>query len=170
MKELTLNNCEKKVMLDDEDYERLKDINFCAFSKGSSIGRTFTKRFPIKNAEGTVVFVKKKIVYKSLANYVMNTDGIMYDHKDRNSFNNQKYNLRPSDTKENACNRDKVTGYSSKYKGVSWVRKRRRWVSVIYLDTKLIFLGYFKEEIEAAKAYNDKAREIQKQFAVLNDV
>jgi hypothetical protein len=34
----------------------------------------------------------------------------------------------------------------------------------------LITLGYFKDEVEAAKAYNEKAKELFGKYAKLNEV
>lgn len=42
---------------------------------------------------------------------------------------------------------------TSKYKGVSYIRKLDKWVSRIEKNKKRIFLGYFNDEISAYKAY-----------------
>ena len=42
---------------------------------------------------------------------------------------------------------------SSKYTGVSWNKRTKKWVSMIHIN-KNIGLGYFDTEIEASKAYN----------------
>lgn len=47
---------------------------------------------------------------------------------------------------------------TSKYKGVSWKTSKRRWVAVIQVEIdgkrKQLFLGYFKKESDARKAYD----------------
>ena len=43
---------------------------------------------------------------------------------------------------------------SSKYVGVGWHKKDQRWRAQIRLNGKNKGLGNFKEEIEAAKAYD----------------
>ena len=53
-------------------------------------------------------------------------------------------------------NRKKST---SIYNGVSFIKKRKKWQSMISVNRKQVFLGYFDDEISAAKAYNDKAKE-----------
>jgi hypothetical protein len=91
----------------------------------------------------------------------------MYDHRDRNPANNQKYNLRIATVSQNAANRCKQTRYfgvSSRFKGVCWNKETKKWTA----RCKGIHLGCFKDEKEAAKAYNNKAIELYGEFAYLN--
>jgi hypothetical protein len=57
---------------------------------------------------------------------------------------------------------------SSKFKGVSWFNREKRWVVKITTDGKTIHLGYFKDEIQAAKAYDKAAKKYHREFAALN--
>lgn len=56
----------------------------------------------------------------------------------------------------------------SKYKGVSWWETRGIWVAKMQKDKKPLHLGYFKTEIEAAKVYDQKAKELFGDKAILN--
>lgn len=89
------------------------------------------------------------------------------DHKDRNGLNNQRYNLRPCSQFQNNGNRRKQAGCSSRFKGVSWNPKRKKWEASIK-SGKNIFLGRFLSEIEAANAYDVAAKEHFGEFARLN--
>jgi hypothetical protein len=54
------------------------------------------------------------------------------------------------------------------YKGVSWYPKLQKWIAQICKDYKKYNLGYFKEEYDAAQAYNFAAFEMFGEFARLN--
>ena len=54
----------------------------------------------------------------------------------------------------------------SKYIGVS--KCQNKWKSMLHSDNKHFHLGLFEEEIDAAKAYNDKALELHGENAKLN--
>jgi hypothetical protein len=59
---------------------------------------------------------------------------------------------------------------SSKYGGVSWVKRRHKWNAQITLDGKSHHIGSFaaEEEEEAARAYDKAARAHHGEKAHLN--
>ena len=59
---------------------------------------------------------------------------------------------------------------SSKYKGVSWHSKNKKWVATIYAFREKIYLGSFQEELIAAKAYNKAAIKLFGKYAKLNEI
>jgi len=91
------------------------------------------------------------------------------DHIDRNKLNNHISNLRWATQGENQANRSNVT---RNYKGIFRKNrcKRKRWIAQIRLNRKAYYLGTFKSEIEAALAYNKKAKEFFGEFAFINDI
>jgi hypothetical protein len=56
----------------------------------------------------------------------------------------------------------------SKYKGVYWEKRYRKWCAAIWFEGRNHYLGSFDVEIEAAKAYDRKAVELFGEFAYLN--
>lgn len=151
MKSLIVQYTDRLALVDDEDFERLSLFRW-NFNGRSNIQR----RVPTG--------------HKSLANEVMSTVGIVYDHKDVDCFNNQKYNLRITTYQLNNANKFKrlAVGSTSKYKGVSVYRDGRFRGRLIF-NRKQIHLGIFDTEIEAAKAYNKAAIEKFGEFARLNE-
>lgn len=58
----------------------------------------------------------------------------------------------------------------SKYKGVSYRPKYDDWQCHIMVNYKSIFLGTFKDEVTAAKTYNEAAIKYRGEKAKLNDI
>jgi hypothetical protein len=56
----------------------------------------------------------------------------------------------------------------SKYRGVSWLKKNKKWAVHIRYDGKLHHLAHFEDEEEAARAYDRVARAHKGEKAQLN--
>ena len=91
------------------------------------------------------------------------------DHIDGNGLNNQRKNLRFATNSQNQANcRKQKRKTSSKFKGVCWDNRDKRWLAYIKKDQKAYRLGSFHSEIKAARIYNKKAIELFGEFARLN--
>jgi len=96
-------------------------------------------------------------------------DNMLVDHINHKGLDNRKANLREATHSENRYNRAKPSNPAqSKYKGVYWRKRNRKWQAQINFNKKRIYLGTFSDEIEAAKAYDRAARKYHGQFAYLN--
>ena len=93
--------------------------------------------------------------------------GIYVDHKNRDSLDNRKQNLRIATHTENNRNHGKTRGLSA-YKGACWIKETRRWVSRIRVNNRLLYLGSYKNETDAAMAYDKAARLYHGDFAAPN--
>ncbi len=71
---------------------------------------------------------------------------------------------------QNQYNRGPNINSSSKYKGVSWNKEKKKWSATIRYNKKSIHIAYFTEEKMAAIAYNKKAKELRGEYAYLNEV
>jgi hypothetical protein len=108
---------------------------------------------------------KDKVIY--MHRLIMNPpEGKFVDHVDGNSLNYRRCNLRICNKAQNTWNRPAVGG-TSRFKGVHRT-KDGRWKAGIRVGGQQTFIGLFDDEIEAAKAYDDKAREFFGEFAYLN--
>ena len=56
----------------------------------------------------------------------------------------------------------------SKYKGVNWHLTCKKWIVYIYHNNKRITIGYYDDEIEAAKRYDEEAIKLKGDKAKLN--
>ena len=74
------------------------------------------------------------------------------DHINRDKLDNCVNNLRWATRSQNNANKGKFKNTSSIYKGVSFHKRYNKWRSVITIDKKLKYLGYFSSEIEANDA------------------
>jgi hypothetical protein len=95
------------------------------------------------------------------------------DHINRNPLDNHKSNLRICSQRQNVVNSKKKEGCVSKYKGVSWdisMKRKKRWYAACEYNNKQIKIGRFATEIEAALAYNKKAKELWGEYVTINNV
>jgi len=114
----------------------------------------------------TVAGKSKRIFMHRL---IMDTPAhLVCDHINHDGQDNRKQNLRNCTITQNNANSRSARGASSKYKGVSWNKKRQKWAAYIKKDKKQTRIGFFEDEVEAAKAYDLKAKELFGQYAQLN--
>jgi hypothetical protein len=90
------------------------------------------------------------------------------DHINGNGLDNRRSNLRICSSKQNAMNRDALKTGTSEFKGVHWHKRDKKWYTRIGIDGRRISLGYHDSAIAAAKAYDEKARELFGKYARLN--
>jgi hypothetical protein len=69
---------------------------------------------------------------------------------------------------QNASNKRNYTVGKSGYHGVAWHENKQRFVAVVQYKGKKHHIGIFKDPVEAARARDEAALEIQGKYAVLN--
>lgn len=161
--ELTINSKtygEVKFLIDDEDYDKIKNYTW-HISKGILNYNFYIRHDIRKNGK-----LKSIIMHRLIMNC---PDGMVIDHINGNTLDNRKCNLRICYQKDNTKNRIKRnTKTSSKYKGVSFRSDIKKYRVRIQLNKKLLTIGYFESEVEAAKKYNEYAKIHYGEFARLN--
>jgi ABC-2 type transport system ATP-binding protein len=94
--------------------------------------------------------------------------GSIVDHRDHEGLNNTKQNLRFATRSQNSCNRKRLNYGSSKYRGVCRGNECNKWRAYISFNGQRKYLGYFDNEEDAGKAYDEAAKIYHGEFAVLN--
>jgi hypothetical protein len=92
--------------------------------------------------------------------------GYVVHHLDRNGLNNRRDNLQVCTPRQHMAARGPMGG-ASRFVGV-YRRGENRWEARIRCRGKVYYLGYFDDEIAAAKARDRKAYELHGEFAYLN--
>ena len=148
----------KYAIVDPEDFERLNKHKWFAVKSANTfyVGRT-------------IYAGKKHISIRMHREVIHPPDHLLVDHINHNGLDNRKANLRPATCAQNSYNRKQFRKRkTSKYTGVSWRKQKKKWTVIIRYNCKNKFIGYFKDEIQAAKAYDKAAKEYHGEFASLN--
>lgn len=135
--------------VDPEDFHRLNVHKWYAMKSG----KTFyaVRKSKLKGGKKRKTIKMHNEVFKTPVGYEP-------DHINQNGLDNKKKNLRNVTHMENVRN-SASRGGNSKYKGVCWHKRWKRWQANICVNYKRTFLGYFDSEKEAAIAYDDAAFE-----------
>jgi hypothetical protein len=95
--------------------------------------------------------------------------GTLVDHKNGDPLDNRRANLRLATAAQNRHNRRKIkTKTASIYIGVYFNKQIEKWGARIGYQGKRIYLGSFKTEIDAGRAYDEAAKKYHGEFARLN--
>ena len=100
-------------------------------------------------------------------------EGELVDHINHNTLDNRRCNIRictASQSNFNLRPKKRTAEIASRYKGVCWHTIGKKWSSYIGKHGKVKYLGLFMEEKDAAKAYNEAAKELFGEFAYLNKI
>ena len=87
------------------------------------------------------------------------------DHINGDKLDNRIENLRAATVGQNQHNRKTNANNTSGYKGVSWNKARKKWITGIKLEGKKIHLGYFDNVEEAAEVVRKAREELHGDFA-----
>ena len=157
MKEIKLTQG-KSVLVSDDDFEYL---NKWKWHVSKHCNKLYARRTVVTPIGKRGIFMHRQILDLS--------KGEFCDHKDRNTLNNQRENLRKCTWAENQRNKTKKLLASSKYIGVIKT-KFNSFVAQMTHEWKHIYIGTYKDEVIAAKAYDKKKLELHGKFSNLNSL
>jgi hypothetical protein len=127
------------VIVDKENYDRIK-----------------AQKWKVLCAKGGYIYfyccIARKVIL--LHRFILNASSDMQvDHKNGDTLDNRKSNLRVCLKIQNLWNRKKHRNNTSGYKGVIYLKNHKKWMARISVNRKRLFLGLFETPIEAHRAY-----------------
>lgn len=140
-------------IVDPEDYQRIAMDDWQLYDNHNK------KYYAVRIEDCKIVFMHRQIMG--------NPVGKVIDHRNREGLDNRKSNLRIATRSQNNCNRKQIQG-SSKYRGVCYVKSRKKWRVAISYNGTYKHLGFFENEEDAARAYDEAAKIYHGEFATLN--
>ena len=146
----------KVAFVDDADYPMVSKYRWHVNRVGN---RWYAMRNVYDNGSRTKLRMHNVILQVSARKEV--------DHKNHDGLDNRRVNLRAASRSDNNANGRQKIGRSG-YRGV-WP-SGRRWAAHIQRDGKRHYLGMFKTAEEAALTWNEAARWIHGEFAILNTI
>lgn len=147
----------KQAIVDDDDYDFLMQWKWHAHKFGH-----------LYYAERTETSTEKRKTIRMHRLLLNAPKELVVDHKDHDGLNNTRNNIRMCTITQNNTNRRSEKHSASKYLGVCWFNRKQRWFASIRFNKKLIHLGSFINEKDAALAYNKRAAELHGEFANIN--
>lgn len=155
---IKLNNG-KYAVVSKEDFEWLSEFQWHLSNQGYVVS---DRSLTINGQRRMSRAIVQRLAGTKLARH------IDIDHQDGDKLNNSRTNLRPATRQENVFNSKPRQGKFSQYKGVGWKADHRKWTARICRDGRLINLGYYDNELDAALAYDCAAIQLFGDFAWLN--
>lgn len=149
------------------------------YRKGKAVGKPKSPRkmylvFVVSTTDPNYLYMQTSMFVHCAVWYLFYREWppSLVDHIDGDGFNNRIANLRLATGPENARNVRKRKGGSSQYKGVFFKKNVKhsaggRWMHTITAGDVFI-RKYHQTEEEAARAYDEDARRLHGEFAVLN--
>ena len=149
-------------IIDAVDVPLVKDCNWSVRADA----RTRDKIYAVR-VDPRVSGKKRKLTTLHRLLLGLESSDINGDHRDGDTMNNRRSNLRPATQMQNSWNRKKSKNNTTGYIGVCkvhWGRYQAR----IRIDKRNVNLGFFDDPIEAARVYDKAAYDTRGEFATLN--
>lgn len=164
MKKIPLTQ-DKFASVDDIDYSFLMQWKWYYRSEGYAARKSRKSESRTSSGNQKTIHMHRVVLSRKLGH----SDFQYTDHKNQNRLDNRRGNLRSASCSQNQRNKKSQQG-TSKFKGVWWRKDHKKWQVHIWFEGCQKHLGYFTNEIEAAKAYNKAAMKYFKEFACLNEI
>uniref|UniRef100_A0A6M3LN22 Putative HNH endonuclease n=1 Tax=viral metagenome TaxID=1070528 RepID=A0A6M3LN22_9ZZZZ len=124
-----------EALIDADDYEKIDHFRWF-----------ITNSYPSTRINGKFTYLHSLILGNP------QNSKLLADHKNRNTLDNRKENLRFIDKIGNSFNSKHFVTNTSGFKGVCWHSQTKKWRAYIGSKKKQIHLGLFNSKLAAARA------------------
>lgn len=133
--------------VDDEDFETLSKFKWRA-QWAPNVRSFYAVRSLSKQKAG------KRLCLRMHRLVLKEPMGFLVDHKNHDTLDNQKENLRPCTNSQNGLHRKARSAVSSSgIRGVTWHGLSSKWMAYAQLKKKRVHIGLFENKQEAVAAY-----------------
>jgi hypothetical protein len=139
----------KFALVSDEDYAILSSYKWHIHPGG----------YVVRSASDSKVYMHRQITNAP--------NGVEVDHVNHDRLDNQRHNLRLATSSQNHINR--LVPSRSGYRGV-FLLAHGKYKASITCNHVQRCIGHFDTALEAARAYNEQAKKLHGEFAILNDL
>lgn len=150
-----------KFYFDKQDYDKIKNYEWYTKISGSKEQK---KKY-------VITIIEKETIY--MHRFLLNLpskkeDKRDVDHKNHNTLDNRRKNLRICEHYQNITSSKTRKDNTSGKKGVSWDNFREKWKASITYDKKTYFLGRFENFEEAVQVREKAEKRIHGEFNYLD--
>jgi len=145
-------------IVEPRDYYSIRHFKWFVHGNGSNL---YAARSALTNdLRSRIIFLHRQIMDPPA--------GLVVDHRNCDSLDNRRANLRVVTQAVNMRNRRKRKNTSSRFIGVWFDKKRNKWTVQIRYNAQKLWLGRFDDESAAARAYDAAAKKYFGEVARLN--
>jgi hypothetical protein len=123
--------------------------------------------FATRKGEGWGMTIAHRVSYAAEHGDI--EPGVVIDHVCHTPACVNPAHLRAGSVADNVRNMRHRPSRTSRFKGVSWHKRAKKWVAQIGIDHTTHYLGVYVDDKDAARAYDTAAREHFGEFAYTNE-
>jgi hypothetical protein len=132
-------------------------ISFCDYE------RVFPYSWWLSSENYVKAIINRKQVL--LSRFITNAEeGMVADHRNHNTLDNTRNNLRVITQSQNGHNKGKYTNCTSGYKGVHFNKSTAKWIARIQVNNERTYLGSFNTPEEAGAVYEKASKKLVGDF------